>query len=102
MGPVPEHLISSADWQLVCTDGEKLPCHSMFLKDVSKVLADMFESIEKPQRGMLVDVPFRGSSSLANSFIRWVYQRDSSKFLDTSKAYQLAEIGHHLDAPGES
>jgi len=100
MGPVPEQIIGSADWQLVCNDGKELPCHSLILSTVSKVFADLLESTEMPKKGELIDVPFNGSGALGEWFLEWVYQRKRSLFFTVEVAYHLATLGHYLDSPG--
>jgi hypothetical protein len=63
MAPVPDALLSGADWRLVCTDGRTLLCHSLFLKNVSKVYADLIDSVGKAKEGVIVDVPFAQGST---------------------------------------
>lgn len=94
MGPVPDTLIKSADWQLVCNDDNKLPCHSLLLSAVSKVFESLQDTTKEPQSGILVDVPFQGSSELAKHFLEWVYKRTTSQFSTTALAIQMAELGH--------
>lgn len=100
MGAVPESMISSADWQLLCTDGRRMPCHSVLLGAVSKVLASLLDSTGRPQNGLRIDVPFEGSSALAESFLKWVYQRTTSQIDTDSVVYCMARLGHYLDCPG--
>lgn len=99
-GPVPESMLSSADWQLVCTDNKKFPCHSILLSAVSKVFESLIDSAGKPKKGALVDVPFRGNSLLARKFLKWVYRRTITQFSTAGLAYEMAELGHYLDSPG--
>jgi len=101
MSAVPEAMISSAVWQLLCTDGKRIPCHSMLLGAVSRVLANQLASSTKPKGGGLVDVPFEGNSVLAECFLTWVYQRTSQIDSD-SLVYCMARLGHHLERPGEA
>lgn len=101
MGAVPESMISSADWQLLCTDGRRMPCHSVLLGAVSKVLASLLDSTGRPQNGVRIDVPFEGSSALAESFLKWVYQRTTSQMDTDSIVYCMARLGHYLDCPGK-
>jgi len=64
MGAAPDTLLASADWQLVCTDGKILPCHSLLLCAVSKVFADLHASTAAPKAGEVVEVPFNQDSWL--------------------------------------
>jgi len=76
MEPVYTSLLSSVDCKLVCTDGQTYPCHSLFLKGISKEFASVHASTE-PKSNILLDVPFKGSGGLAKRFLTWVYERSS-------------------------
>jgi hypothetical protein len=79
---VPDFMTSTADWQLVSTDGKTHACHSLILIPVSNVLANIQQSVPASQMKKLVDISFKGCGKLAESFLKWVYQRTLSQ-LDT-------------------
>jgi hypothetical protein len=100
MDCVPEHLIDSADWQLFCSDGKRLPCHSLILSTASQVFAELLQSTVKPKDGERIDIPFKESSTIGEWLMKWVYQRKRSLFFNVEVAYHLAKLGHYLDSPG--
>jgi hypothetical protein len=99
---VPSSLIKSADWQLICTDGIKMPCHSLLLSAVSKVYENLHDSTRKPQSGVLIDIPFEESSVAGEAFLTWIYQRTTSHISTPSLSYRMAELGHYLDCRGRT
>ena len=95
---IPEQLRSSVDWQLVCSDGTKLPCHSLILASVSKILAEVMVAVQRPRRrGELTDVPFEGAKFVGKWFLKWVYERKSFLF-SADTAYHLSRVAHMLDS----
>jgi hypothetical protein len=105
MGPVPDSLLINADSQLLCTDGKKLHCHSFELRIVSKVYADLFDSIGKAENGVPVDIRFNGCNGLGECFLEWVYHQNGSGLmtsnLNPDMVFEMATLGHYLDSPSE-
>jgi hypothetical protein len=95
--------LSRADWLLECLDADsnvkRLPCHSIFIRNVSSVLLDIDETAMPESDGRKV-IAFPGDEKRARAFLGWLY--DQQRPLAKEEVIGLVRISHEWNIGGVS